>query len=964
MPSTKRLSDAHDGTPPATKVQRTESADFSGAVKKKLSGASRTGQACDRCKVRKIRCDARPGGCSPCAQNNTECRTTDRITGRATSRGYTENVETENQALKQHLADLRRQLQEHGIEPRAQPLFRDSFSEDPSPPSSVTNPNDPHNLSRILNPEPPNTKGRSRSAVLPDYQPDSVGDNYLGVASANDWPSPVGGMHHALFGMHLDLKDFVGNDDSELYTATTYSNFLTYISVKHVVNAPAMPPYHQCRTMFDWFFKMPGSWLPVLHKPHVMALLDRVYHDPTYTATVAETVQLHLVLACMLYQYAVRNPVAAEFNWSDHYRYALSFFIDIYRENSLPALQALAMVVLVMRAFPKPGAVWIVSVSVVGKAVEMGLHRSVNAWQTSETKLDPHDIEMRKRVFWSILLPHITVGARLGRPFMVRLEDFDVELPEVINDNLPDEEDLPEHRKCSFLPGVNAFKFLVVQLQMYSSLYTIRPVRHSYEDVQKKLSKEIDVWFQSMPPELTGTEHTSLEDRGYKIYMDFGHQNLRLLLYHPSLLPKPDAELMSRNLDVCLDASSKLLVIAQEMRQYQILDTTWFNSSFFMAAMFTTLFAYSERKDRISSAEFKQLKSEMDQWIDIMGDIGQLLGSGTRLPNALRQITSAVINDISRHIAAKTASAAFATASSNGSEPTESTQRPPKINATTNAAAAQRPMNANPHVSAFNMPYSNDAETSQAPFLPSSATAPFPTQQSFYPDPASSIPPYTESLYPDSYEQDLKPDMSALAQQHSAALASQTAAHQQAVHQQAAQNHNFYGYPNGNAGMNTGTVAWRNFADNMANSISHPGSAQAHWSANALMSLQQNSPAVKNSPSNGSIPPQPGVMGHAQHGGANGAVMNGAGVNGHGVAHQNGHVAASGGHPSMAAHSSGVSTTAGGTAGLGEGVGLYEGMGNGMPNGGMGGAMGAMGNGMSAMSAWPNMGLYAGGGGQ
>ncbi|KAF4552675.1 Fungal specific transcription factor domain-containing protein 14 [Elsinoe fawcettii] len=938
MPSTKRLSDAQDVTSPATKIQRTESGDFSGAVKKKLSSASRTGQACDRCKVRKIRCDARPGGCSPCAQNNTECRTTDRITGRATSRGYTENVETENSALKQHLADLRQQLQEHGIEPRQQPIFRNSFAnETPSPASSSTQ-NDLHNLSRILNPEPPNPKGRSRSAVLPDYQPESVGDNYLGVASSNDWPSPVGGMQHALFGMKLDLKDFVANDDTELATATTYSAFLSYISTNKTAEAPPLPPFQQCRTMVEWFFKMPGSWLPVLHKPDVMALLDRVYNVPHYQATIPETAQLHLILATMLFQYAVRNPVAAEFNWSDHYRYALSFFIDLYRENTLPALQALAMVVLVLRAFPKPGAVWIVSVGVLSKAVEMGLHRSVNAWKSSESQMTKHEIEMRKRVFWSVLLAHITVGARLGRPFMIRLEDFDVELPEALPDNLPEEENLPAHWKCSFTNGVGGFKFLVVQLQMYSSLYTIRPVPQPYEQVQKKLSKEIEVWFQSLPPEFRNDNSSSVEDRSNKLYMDFGYQNLRLLLYHPSLLKKPDAESLSRNLDVCLDASSKLLAVAQEMRQIQVLDTTWFNSSYFLAAMFTTLFAYSERKDRISSAEVKNLKKEMEQWIDIMGDVGALLGSGQRLPNALRKISSAVMNDINKHIAAKTASAAYASTNNGGTEVSDIPNLHPKLDpATMHRPSDAQQQQQQQHVT-FNMPFQSEADPGHQQYLQASTGA-YPTQQTYYPDPSTSIPPYSESLYPETYEQDLKPDIATLA--HTAALAAQSAQAAHNAHPSAATS--FYPYPNG-ASMG-GTVAWRNFADNMVNTMSTPS---PHWSANALMSLQQ-SPALKNTTA---LPPQNGIgtNGHANGVAAAQSVPHpSVGANG---------VPGAAGHPSVAAHTTGVATTAGGTAGMGAGVGNGVGMYD-VQNGAMRAGMG-MQEGMGA-GAWHNFGLYAGG---
>lgn len=78
--------------------------------------------------MRKIRCDARPGGCTPCLQNNTECRTTDRITGRATSRGHTESIEAENNGLKAQIADLRQQLEEHGIEARAPAILPNPYS--------------------------------------------------------------------------------------------------------------------------------------------------------------------------------------------------------------------------------------------------------------------------------------------------------------------------------------------------------------------------------------------------------------------------------------------------------------------------------------------------------------------------------------------------------------------------------------------------------------------------------------------------------------------------------------------------------------------------------------------------------------------------------------------------------------------------------------------------------------------
>src|SRR6187402_2065114 len=76
--------------------------------------------------VRKIRCDGLPGGCSPCLQNNTECRTTDRITGRATQRGYVEGIEQQNRALSERVQELEKRLMQSGIDVKPSNIYHDA----------------------------------------------------------------------------------------------------------------------------------------------------------------------------------------------------------------------------------------------------------------------------------------------------------------------------------------------------------------------------------------------------------------------------------------------------------------------------------------------------------------------------------------------------------------------------------------------------------------------------------------------------------------------------------------------------------------------------------------------------------------------------------------------------------------------------------------------------------------------
>jgi len=481
-----------------------------------------------------------------------------------------------------------------------------------------------YSLSSILNAET-DPKSPLRGSALPDFQSDQLGDNYLGVSSANGWPLPITGLHHALFGMHLDLKDFVPAGGNERTEALSYQAFHDFAARESSQEAPILPPYQQLRTLCEWFFKSMNPWLPILHKPTFFTMLDRMHQDPTYVTTIGEKVQLHTVVGIMLYQYTTRNAMFHENSFVDHYKYALSFVRQLSRDTSLVAVQSLTLIVSFLRSFPRPGAAWHFSSVVLTKAIEAGLHRSVVAWNPG-ADTDPHQAEMRKRVFWSLLSCHVMVGAKLGRPLLIKVEDFDVELPKNIHDYLPEEQPSTEWDKCSFVIGTYSFKMMILYMQIYTSLYSVRPTSaEPYEQKVKQMTREIDTWYASKPAELR-TPQTNPQQRVFVLYIDHSYQHLRLLLHHPASCRTPTQEMTTRNLDVCLDTCSRLLQIGLEMKELKSLDTTWFNTTIFLAAIFTTLFAYLERRDQITSAEFTNLRNSMDSWLDIMADVGQLLG--------------------------------------------------------------------------------------------------------------------------------------------------------------------------------------------------------------------------------------------------------------------------------------------------------------------------------------------------
>lgn len=510
----------------------------------------------------------------------------------------------------------------------------------------------------------------SQPSLLSDFRPGCIGDNYLGVSSGNSWLSPIEGTSLSLFGAKLDLAEFMPADAESASSGTSYQSFLNHAFSNQPTPAPQLPPWEQAKIYAEWYFRSLQPFLPVLHKPHFMRLLQRVYHEG-YQPNASESVMVHMVFAILNYQYTTRNTgqQSRQQNY-DHWYHSLSFVPQLIKGHTLEDLQALTMICAELRNYPRPGACWMFTNTVLGLAIELGLHRSVTAWQGQTAERDPHTIEMRKRVFWSLLMIHVPVSGKLGRPMPLRSEDFDIEIPEDLPDNLPEESDLDEWKKCSWRAGKYGFKMIALMMKVYSTIYSIRATDANYDTNVRHLEKDMKNVIASFPPELSGGSKTKDESRVSALYLQFGAQGVRLLIHHPALCKSSSPQVMSANLDACLDASRHMLSIASQLKMLKSLDTTLYYNMDFLAAMFTTLFAYTERRDVITSSELQRLRDDMDLWLDIMGDVGSLLGTGDRLQMALRRIVEWSIGNVNRHLVAKTASAAVtaSTGTSSGQE--------------------------------------------------------------------------------------------------------------------------------------------------------------------------------------------------------------------------------------------------------------------------------------------------------
>ncbi|KAJ5232209.1 hypothetical protein N7468_005165 [Penicillium chermesinum] len=88
-PEPEQASDANEK--PEKKKRRSckdPEPDYSVMVRNQvMQDKNRTGQACDRCRMRKLKCDRAPTGCTSCSASRLPCQVTDRVTAETFTRG-------------------------------------------------------------------------------------------------------------------------------------------------------------------------------------------------------------------------------------------------------------------------------------------------------------------------------------------------------------------------------------------------------------------------------------------------------------------------------------------------------------------------------------------------------------------------------------------------------------------------------------------------------------------------------------------------------------------------------------------------------------------------------------------------------------------------------------------------------------------------------------------------------------
>jgi hypothetical protein len=359
-----------------------------------------------------------------------------------------------------------------------------------------------------------------------------------------------------------------------------------------------------------------------------------------------------MVFANIYYQYGMRLREDPEKQLqltelaNNHYHWCLTKWCDLAASPSVAAVQALIMIAQYTRSFPKPNCCTIVSNFTFNKAIELNLHRA------QKRADEPTDLEneTRKRTWWTILALGTTLRGRLGWPMAIAREDFDTDLPLNIPDECITEDGITDESRIGTSPyavGFMGFRISTLYMELYTKICCVQRVPSRYISDVVDLEEKLRVFKEELPEQLDPSKCQP----GYQIfalYTSAYTAELELLLRHPSLSLTDDPAFCAESSRLSEQAADKLHQVVRRIFELKSLDTTWYQLSVYVGAMFTTLMAHWERRHDATPGDLDALRQRMSSWLLIFSDIGVSMGSGPRLPNHLRMIITRTISWIEK----------------------------------------------------------------------------------------------------------------------------------------------------------------------------------------------------------------------------------------------------------------------------------------------------------------------------
>lgn len=311
-------------------------------------------------------------------------------------------------------------------------------------------------------------------------------------------------------------------------------------------------------------------------------------------------------------------------------------------------MQALNLLLIHSRNLPKPGNSWGLSTLLLNRCIDLNYHRSAHKISARGGLLE---IELRKRVFWSILSIVISVAIKLGRPIPLRMEDIDVEMPLAVEDSeLSEQTGIVSSLsgKCNFRPAYFVYTQCSILIALYNKIMSVQLPEAEYTQTLESLESDITKWEREYDLESGRDEQ---DDRSFKVkalFISTWAAETRLLLHHPSFCVTASKEIREKSLDICHQSSMTLLQNLQCLfDKFRGADFTWHMTVTFVLAAGMAVYVHDQRKHSITRDQFSSMQHELKDWLRIMSSADKIIGMPTEPSSSLPSIGQKLIRHLS-----------------------------------------------------------------------------------------------------------------------------------------------------------------------------------------------------------------------------------------------------------------------------------------------------------------------------
>jgi hypothetical protein len=348
------------------------------------------------------------------------------------------------------------------------------------------------------------------------------------------------------------------------------------------------------------------------HRPSLLEEVDLIYSLDS--AKFGDRQQkflpfLYSILACgsLFSKSSGINKAENDNLEDDGFRYFLEArkLIDIPNVADIASIQTIVMMIMYLQCSARLSTCYSYIGIALRSALKEGLHRNLSIFQNSRRRLDPIEIDTRKRLFYTIYKMDIYINSLLGLPRSINEDEFDQEFPEELDDeNITRTEyryDQQQGRLSSSGCANHHTKLMLVLSHIIKKLYPIKVKKTTKKEsvtpdnIHNKVTElelELKNWLDKLPIELKPTDPSQagvapeIPEKFVlaNYYMHLAFLNCQIMLYRPFIhfvsngnmtTADPRSLIRGRN---CIKVARMVVKLANKMIDQNLLvGTYWFS---------------------------------------------------------------------------------------------------------------------------------------------------------------------------------------------------------------------------------------------------------------------------------------------------------------------------------------------------------------------------------------------------